>query len=175
MFGPNVEGQLVRSKLAAIFIAVLPFLAGAPSAAQPQSMPNKPDVGRVRIYVYRPFTLIGMANFDVSIIHLDGRRLTRIRIGGHLVMPVSAGVHTLTTTESLLGSDTGRIRGETKFSAPAGSTIYLRYTESFGSAVPILLPKGGFLESTGSFRFELVPESEARAELANTKPLELDK
>jgi hypothetical protein len=165
----------VRSKCAAGLVAALSLLGCAASGAQIQPELNKPDAGRARLYVYRPSTLIGIANFDVPIMHLDGRRLTRIRIGGYLVIPVSPGVHKLTTTESLLGSDTGRVRGETRFSAPAGSTIYLRYTESFKSATPTVLPKGAFLESSGSFRFEAVPESEARAELANTKLLELDK
>jgi hypothetical protein len=121
--------------------------------------------------VYRSFTLIGIANIDVPFIHLDGQRLTRIRIGGHLVVPVSAGRHKLTTTESLLGSDTGRVRGETTFAIPA--SLYLRYTEGFRTGVPIVLPGGAFLQSSGSYRFEPVPKSEALAELANTKPLEL--
>jgi len=125
--------------------------------------------------VYRPFTLIGIANIDVPFIHLDGQRLTRIRIGGHLVVPVSAGRHKLTTTESLLGSDTGRVRGETTFAIPAGSTLYLRYTEGFRTGVPIVLPGGAFLQSSGIYRFEPVPKSEALAELANTKPLELER
>lgn len=112
---------------------------------------------------------------DVPFIHLDGRRLTRIRIGGHFVVPVSTATHKLATTESFLGSDTGKLRGETKFSAPAGSTVYLRYTESFGSATAITLPKGGFLETSGDFRFESVPEPEALAAIAKTKPLELEK
>ena len=116
-----------------------------------------------------------IANFDVPFIHLDGQRLTRIRIGGHLVIPISPGRHKLTTTESLLGSDTGRARGETTFSAPAGSTLYLRYTESFKSFVPIVLPGGAAVSSSGDYRFEPVPKSEALAELANTKPLELDR
>jgi hypothetical protein len=106
---------------------------------------------------------------------LDGQRLTRIRIGGQLVIPISPGRHKLTTTESLLGSDTGRVRGETTFTAPAGSTLYLRYTEGFKTFVPIVLPGGAFVESSGSYRFEPVPKSQALPELANTKPLELDR
>jgi hypothetical protein len=33
--------------------------------------------------LYRPHTLIGIANADVPIIHLDGQRLARIHIGGY--------------------------------------------------------------------------------------------
>jgi hypothetical protein len=168
------EGWVVKNTLVAVVLMTLSLFAQAAFGAQLKPVAGKSDRG-VQLYVYRPFTLIGIANLDVPIIHLDGRRLTRIRIGGHLVVPVSTGVHRLATTESFLGSDTGRVRGETKFSAPAGSTIYLRYTESFASVTPIILPKGAFLESTGDYRFELVPESEALAELAKTKPLELDK
>jgi uncharacterized protein DUF2846 len=146
------------------------------SGPQFQPEPKKPDGSRALLYVYRPSTIIGIVNADVPIIHLDGQRLTRIRIGGYLVVPISTGQHKLTTTESLLGGDTGRVRGETTFAAPAGSTIYLRYTESFKDVTPIVLPKGGvFLESTGDFRFEVVAEPEALAELAKTKPLELDR
>src|ERR1051326_1811941 len=61
--------------------------------------------------------------------HLDGQRLTRIRIRGYLAIPVPAGQHKLTTTESLLGNGTAKVRGETTFAVPAGSTVYLRYTE----------------------------------------------
>jgi hypothetical protein len=60
----------------------------------------KPEVGKsstkgATLYVYRPFTLIGIANADVPIMHLDGQRLTRIRIGGYLNIPISAGQHKL--------------------------------------------------------------------------------
>jgi hypothetical protein len=51
----------------------------------------------------------------------------------------------------------------------------LRYTESFKTFTPIDLPKGGaIVESSGDYRFELVPESEALADLAKTKPLEVE-
>ena len=112
---------------------------------------------------------------DVPFIHLDGRRLTRIRIGGHLSVSVSPGQHKLTTTESLFGSDTGRIRGQAVFSVPAGTTLYLRYTEGFKTIAPIVLPKGAFLVSSGNYRFEAVLKSEALAEIANTQALELEK
>ena len=135
---------------------------------------NKPEGGRARLYVYRTHTIIGIAAADVPIIHLDGRRLTRIRIGGYLMVPISPGQHELTTTESLLGSDTGKVRGETTFTASAGETIYLRYTEAFKSFTPILLPSGAIVESSGDYRFEPVPEAEALAELAKTKPLEVE-
>jgi len=144
------------------------------TGAQFKPEANKPSTKGALLYVYRPFTLIGIANADVPIMHLDGQRLTRIRIGGYFNVPILPGQHKLTTTESLLGSDTGRVRGETTFSVPAGSTLYLRYTESFKTFVPIVLPVGVAVISSGDYRFEYVPEAEALAELANTKPLELD-
>jgi hypothetical protein len=165
----------MRNQHTVVMIALLWLLGFAASSAQEQPGQIKPAANRTLIYVYRPFTLIGVANLDVPFIHLDGQRLTRIRIGGHLVVPISPGRHKLTTTESLLGSDTGRVRGETTFSVPAGSTLYLRYTEGFKSFVPIVLPGGTFVSSSGDYRFEPVPKPEALAELANTKPLELDR
>jgi hypothetical protein len=159
--------------LVLILVALLVGCVASGPDFQPES--KKPEGGRARLYVYRSHTIIGIANADVPIIHLDGQRLTRIRIGGYLVVPISVGQHKLTTTQSLLGNDTGRIRGETTFAASAGQTIYLRYTESFKEFTPILLPKGGaIVESSGDYRFESVPESEALAELAKTKPLEME-
>jgi hypothetical protein len=170
-----VGARSMRNQLAAFMIAVLSLFGCPASSAQDQPGPNKPGGNRTLLYVYRSFTLIGIANFDVPFIHLDGQRLTRIRIGGHLVIPLSPGWHKLTTTESLLGCDTGRVRGETAFSAPAGSTLYLRYTEGFKTFVPTVLPGGAFVESSGNYRFEPVAKSEALAELAKTTPLELDR
>jgi len=164
----------MRSRLILLALATLSVVV-CEASAQDQPAQTKPGGNSTRIYVYRPFTMIGIANFDVPFIHLDGRRLTRIRIGGYLVVPISPGRHKLTTTESLLGGDTGRVRGETTFTAPAGSTLYFRYTEGFKTFVPIVLPHGAFVESSGSFRFEPVQKSEALAELANTKPLEVER
>jgi hypothetical protein len=48
--------------------------------------------------------------------------------------------------------------------------FYLRYSERLGAIVPI---KGVGAVMTGSTAFEIVPESQALAELANTKALEL--
>jgi len=89
---------------------------------------SKPATNGALLDVYRPYTFIGIGNADVAIMHLDGQRLARIRIGGYVNVPLSPGRQKLATTESLLGSDTGRVRGETTFSAPTGSTLYLRYT-----------------------------------------------
>jgi hypothetical protein len=153
------------------------LLGGCATADGPQftAQTHKPTAGNALVYVYRPSTVIGFANMDVPIMHLDQRRLTRIRIGGALAIQVSPGQHTLSTTESLLGSDTGRIRGETKFSASSGSTLYFRYTETFASISAMPTPVGAVVTSTGNYRFEAVPEAEALTELAGTKPLELDK
>ena len=54
---------------------------------------------------------------------------------------------------------------------PAGATVFLRYTEGFKSFTPIILPGVVIVESTPDFRFQPVPEAEARAELANTRTL----
>jgi Protein of unknown function (DUF2846) len=162
----------VRRKLAATLAAVL-LLSGCGASGQQFKLEAKPDSNRALLYVYRPTTLLGIGNPDVPFIHLDGRRLGRIRIGGYLAIPISPGRHKLTTTESLLGNDTGRIRGNAVVAAPAGSTIYLRYTESIKAIVPIPLPVGVILISQGNYVFEFVPEAEALAELANTQALEL--
>ncbi len=165
---------LSRHGFAALLMST-PLLFGCvATGGQFQPEVNKPGANGALLYVYRPHTLIGIANADVPIMHLDGQRLTRIRIGGYLSIPVLPGRHKLTTTESLLGSDTGKVRGETTFSVRAGSTLYLRYTESFKTFVPVVLPAGAAVVSSGDYRFEYVPEAEALAELANTKPLELD-
>jgi uncharacterized protein DUF2846 len=169
------RGSLVRQKLRAVVAGTLLLAGCAVTDPQLKAEVRRPPAGGALLYVYRPQTLIGIANMDVPIMHLDKHRLARIRIGGYLAVPVSPGQHTLTTTESLLGSDTGKVRGETRFSVSAGSTLYLRYTESFKSFAAIPNPSGVVVESTGAFRFEVVPEAEARAEIADTKPLEVEK
>ena len=90
----------------------------------------------------------------------------------YLRIPVAAGRHRLATTESLLGNDTGKTRGEAVVTAPAGSTLYLRYTEGFSSFVPIPLAHGALVVSSGKYRFEAVPEKEALSELANTQAID---
>jgi len=154
-------------------LAVLVLLAGC-GATGTEFKPelNKPDGNHALLYVYRPDTIIGVGNADVPFIHLDGQRLARIRIGGYLAIPASTGRHKLTTTESLLGKDTGKVRGQTTVAAPAGATVYLRYTEGFKRITPIALPAGVFVETTGEYRFEFVPAAEAALEMAKTKALE---
>ena len=157
-------------KIAAALGVVLLLCGCGATGQQFVAEANKPDGNRALLYVYRPNTIIGIGNADVDFLHLDGRRLTRIRIGGYLAIPIAPGRHKLTTTMSMLGSDTGSVRGATTFDAQAGSTIYLRYSERLGAIVPI---KGVGAVMTGSTAFEIVPESQALAELANTKALEL--
>jgi hypothetical protein len=163
-----------KSKLAIALVSTLLLVGCIATGAQFRPDTIKPNANGALLYVYRSPTLIGIANPDVPIMHLDGQRLTRIRIGGYLAVLISQGRHRLTTTESLLGSDTGRVRGETTFSLPAGSTLYLRYTESFKTFVAIPLPTGVAVASSGDYHFEFVSETDALAELASTKPLELD-
>jgi hypothetical protein len=172
----NLQALRANERLrSTLRVAVSGFLLlpSACTASGPQF--NKPEGGGSQVIVYRPQTVIGIANSDVPIIHLDGQRLTRIRIGGYLALPVSTGQHKLTTAESLLGADIGRIRGQTTFVVPAGSTVYLRYTEAFVSFTATPLAKGAVVDSTGDFRFESVSEPEALGELAHTTRLELDR
>jgi hypothetical protein len=163
------SGRHVR-RLAA-FLTIL-LLMGCASGPEFKAELSRPDSGRALLYVYRPDTVIGIGNADVPFLHLDGQRLTRIRIGGHMPLPVSPGRHKLTTTESLLGNDTGKVRGETTVNVPAGATVYLRYTETIKSFVPIVLPGAVTVIMSGQFAFEPVPEPEALAELAKTRRLE---
>jgi hypothetical protein len=160
-----------------IALAAIVTLAACATADGPQFQPElkKPEAGRARLYVYRPDTIIGMANAYPSIIHLDGRRLAPMRIGGSIMVPVLPGQHKLTTTYARIDGDTGRVLGETTFAAVPGATVYLRYTEGFKNVTATVLPKGGaYFEGAGDYRFEQVPEPEALAELAKTKALQLD-
>jgi hypothetical protein len=134
----------------------------------------KPTAGRALVYVYRPSTFVGIANSEVAFLHLDGRRLARIRIGGYLAVPVSPGQHKVTTTQSAGDADTGKVLSERSFSVHAGSTVYLKYTEGFSSFVPIILPKTAVVLSSLYHRFDAVPEREALAELAETQALQHD-
>jgi hypothetical protein len=165
---------VMQQKLLAVLFALVALSGCVAAGSQFKPEASKPVGNRALLYVYRPDTIVGVANADVSFIHLDGQRLTQIRIGGYVAVPISAGKHKLTTTEVLLSRDTGKIRSETVFTAPAGSTVYLRYTEGLKSISPIVLPTGVYVQSTGDYRFEFVPEAEALVELAKTKALELE-
>ena len=106
-------------RILAATMAIALLLCGCVASGQQFKLEAKPDSNRALLYVYRPATIIGIGNPDVPFIHLDGRRLGRIRIGGYLAIPISPGRHKLTTTESLLGNDIGRIRGDAVVAAPA--------------------------------------------------------
>jgi hypothetical protein len=168
-----IPRKCMRRVMRALFSALLAGLLSGCTASGTQFSPSSVGQvpGQALVYVYRSSTLIGVANADVPFLHLDGRQLTRIRIGGSIAAPISPGQHTLTTTESLLGSDTGKIRGKISFSTPAGSTLYLRYSEAFKSFVPIVTPGVVAVISSGSFSFEPVPAEQALRELADTKEL----
>ncbi len=161
----------MRTLVAATLVALLQ-LSGFEASAQQSTASGS---SAARLYVYRPSTIIGIGNLDVPFLHLDGKRLTRIRIGGHLSVSVSPGKRKLTTTESLLGSDTGKIRGQAIVTVPPGATLYLRYTEGFGTFVPIPLPQGAVVLSSGQYRFEAISKSEAIVEMSGSQPLELEK
>lgn len=49
----------MKSFAVAIVLSVLSLVACAAFGAQLKPDQNKPDTGRVQVYVYRPFTLIG--------------------------------------------------------------------------------------------------------------------
>ena len=114
------------AKLGGFLLSFL-ILSGC-GASGPQFAPDlvKPLPGRALVYVYRPDSLIGIANADVSIMHLDGRRITRIRIGGHIAFPATPGKHRLTTTESLLGDDTSADTGNASIRSGCSRTSFAR-------------------------------------------------
>jgi hypothetical protein len=151
---------------AALIAALLLFRPGI-AGAQPTPSVQKSDGERAIIYVYRATSIIGIANFDVSFLHVDGRRLTRISMGGYIPIPVSPGQHKLITTQSLFGSDTGKIRGQAIVTVPAGATVYLRYSEGYKSFVPIILPGAAFVVSSHYYRFERVPGPAAKGAMAS--------
>ena len=87
-------------------------------------------------------------------------------MGGYIPITVSPGQHKLMTTQSLLGSDTGKIRGQATVMVPAGATMYLRYSEGYNSFVPIVLPGAAFVVSSHYYRFERMAASVAKNEMA---------
>jgi hypothetical protein len=161
-------------RIACLTVAVL--LAGCGASGQPfaTAFIAPPKSGAV-LYIYRPKTTIGIGNPDVSFVHLDGRALRRLRIGGYLALPLKPGPHEISATTSLLGADTGNVRAKAVVTVPPGGKMFLRYTEAYKSVVPIILPKVGGVIAQYEFRFEEVPEGEALGELADTKALALDK
>ena len=151
--------------VAAVTVAVLLFGLQLTNA-QPVGSAQKSPGEKALIYVYRETSIIGIANFDVSFLHVDGRRVTRISMGGYIPITVSPGQHKLMTTQSLFGSDTGKIRGQATVMVPAGATMYLRYSEGYKSFVPIVLPGAAFVVSSHYYRFERVTASVAKNEMA---------
>ena len=134
--------------------------------AQSKAIEKKGEGAGTSIYVYREKTIIGIANImDVPFLHIDGRLLERIKMGGYIPIALSPGQHKLTTTESFFTNDTGKVRGQATVTVPAGTTIYLRYSETFKSISPIVLPSGVYVNSTGNYHFELVAEPTAKREM----------
>ncbi|MET0651817.1 MAG: DUF2846 domain-containing protein [Hyphomicrobiaceae bacterium] len=162
----------MRSRFAVLLAAALLLVSFGAAVAQSTTDTSKAAQEKALIYVYRETSLIGIANLDVPFLHIDGRRLTRIRMGGFIPISVSPGQHKLTTTESLLGSDTGKVRGQATVTVPAGATVYLRYSESFKSITPIVLPAGVVVHSTGSFRFDPVTASTANSAMSGMSRLD---
>lgn len=124
------------------------------------------------VYLYRPDTMIGIINADVPFVHVDGELLTRIRIGGYISRRLKPGRHTITTTESFLGDDTGKVRGEIVFEAPGGTNVYLRYTEKFKTFNLMAIGNIVTVSSTGDYRFEVMAAETALEELKELERLE---
>jgi hypothetical protein len=95
--------------VAAASVTVAVLLLGLRTNAQPVPSAQKSDGEKALIYVYRETSIIGIANFDVSFLHVDGHRVTRVR-GGYVPLMVSPGQHKLITKQSLwqrYGQDSG--------------------------------------------------------------------
>jgi hypothetical protein len=163
----------VRSRLVAVLTLFL-CLSGcvAYSGADFKAESSKLAGGRARLYIYRQVAYVGLGNGDVEIVHLDGRRLGRIWMHGFINTGIAPGQHTLTVTESLLGNDTGKVLGETSFSAAPGENIYFRYSAGYSTFIPIILPAGAAVISSGYYKFEHIAESEALPELNGMKQIE---
>ena len=64
-----------------LIAAVVAFLVVSGCGASGESfraVGTKPARDQALLFVYRPSTVIGIANADVPFVHLDGRRLGRI-------------------------------------------------------------------------------------------------
>ncbi len=131
------------------------------------------DENAATIIVYRPDTFVGSANWDVPILHLNGKSLGPIRINGYMILPVQPGDNHIKTTEVLFGSDTGKIRGDIALSMEQGKTLYLKYEESIRSVVPIPAYNGVAVIVSGAYSFQPVPPETALAELEGTRRLEI--
>ena len=164
-------GIVMRISVFAVLIVALLLVGPKLTSAQPVSGIQQQNQPKTLIYVYRETSLIGIANFDVSFLHVDGRRLTRISMGGFIPIAVSPGQHTLTTTQSLFGSDTGKLRAKATVTVPPGAIMYLRYSEGYKSFLPVVVPGFVAVLSSHYYRFERVPRSEAQSAMAGMSRL----
>ena len=156
-----------------LIIAVLVLAGcGASGASFKQEAIESLGENETIIYIYRPDTLVGIINFDVSFLHLNGKSLGRIRIGGYLPIVVSQGVYDISTTESMFGNDTGKILAQAKFEVKPGPPVYLRYTEDFEHFIPLVIDNFAIVSYSGAYRFELVSPEEAMPEISKTELLE---
>ena len=162
-------------RIVVIFLT-LTILVGCGATGPKFTAGESPEVGpnEVLLVVYRPETVIGIGNFDVPILHLDDRRLTRMRIGGHIMLVTSTGRHILRTTESLFGKDTDTTRGRADFEGRGGGTVYFRYTESFESIMAFPIGDVIYVTSTGKYIFDPVSEAVALQELLRTRRMEIE-
>ncbi|MCR9241916.1 MAG: DUF2846 domain-containing protein [Rhodobiaceae bacterium] len=129
------------------------------------------DESQTQIVVYRPNTFVGSANWDVPLLHLDGKAQGPIRINGFNVFSVEPGEHHLKTTEVLFGGDTENTRGEVRLSMEQGATAYLRYEETIEGMAVLPVSIGTIIIYAGAYSFHLVPEDIALNELVDTKHL----
>ena len=142
------------------------------TVAQSAGGQRAPVLQEARIVIYRQTSLIGIGNvIDVPFLHVDSKRLGRIRMGGYFSFAVAPGQHKIFTTESFFGGDTGKVRGSATVTVPAGTALYLRYSETFGSITPIPLPIGVIVHSTGVYHFEPVAAATAKSEMSGMNQL----
>lgn len=164
----------MKSYLGLFVVACLLTACGSVGPAYKLQPQESSPSDETLVYIYRPKTFVGILNFDVPFVSVDGHRLTRIRIGGYLSIPLKPGRHSIRTTESLFGRDTGNVRGQTDFEVKQGAQIYLRYTEKISNLAPIPVGNNVVVASSGTYRFEAVNEAEAQQDLADTERLELE-
>ena len=131
----------------------------------------RPENGRSLLYVYRKSTFVGSANSDVSFLHIDGKPVGRINIGGNRVISVTPGEHKLRTSQSFFGSDTGKSVAEFAVTVSPDATSFVRYEEGLASLSVISVGKTTVGNGTGYFRFEKVEPNIARQEIADTQTL----
>ncbi len=154
-----------------LYFVIASLLIGCGATGIKFQVEESVDDESALIYVYRSPTFIGIINFDVPFIKLNGKTIGNIKIGGYYPLHVKPGRHTITTVESLFGKDTGRVRGKTVIEIGKGEVAYLKYGEYFKDITIIPLPYVIYFSSTGDFKFQYVEKQKALVEITKTKRL----